>query len=128
MDGFTDFKRALCRTIKRQADTASVSFLSKLQAYADAQVGKTQNGYVIAVTAGNGRTTTLHFPTEGGRSLDAFQITELFGKIQDDYEDAQAKLIAAGNATPSDGQIYTQMFSDMRAIKNVTPNYLFLSK
>lgn len=128
MNVSTDFKRAIIKTVKDQADAVPQSFISLLASLRAGKVTANWDGYSVQMTAGNGRTTALQLPSGIQRDLSPQGMVELFSRIEDDYADAKQTLVSGGNATPTDQEIYNQLLLETRAIKGFTSNWAYLAK
>lgn len=113
----TDFKRLFIQGLKWDSEDLTTggtptTFYQALKAASRARLIETKDGRVLTGSSGNGKTVTFTLPMNG-LSLTPTDIANLCGEILRRYDLAQADLIAAGNATPSDDQIYAELLAKM---------------
>jgi hypothetical protein len=113
----TAFKRALLRSINADGVAAGLSLLQSLTAALRGRVTETQTGAFLSGTAGNGHSVQFLIP-QGGLTPET--AVETVGQLFDEYEASRTALIAAGVATPTDGQILTEMLDRLVAVKSFT--------
>lgn len=113
--------------LKWDAEDQSVSFFDSLKTACRARLAENQSGRVLIGSMGNGKQVTYALP-QGASDLTPSAIASLCGELLRRYNEAKADLIAGGNATPTDEQIYdelvgriqpiTQSFCDFSEVRN----------
>lgn len=115
----TDYKRAWLGKLYR--GTSPGTLLGRLEAESDARVGATQSGGTITGTSANGHSVQFAGPDSGGTSFG--EMAALCAEMIRRYTEANAALIAAGTATPTDAQIYAEMLAQLVACVEFSSDY-----
>lgn len=118
----TDFKRLFLRGIRWDATDAGISLADGLKLSARSQLTRTSTGLYLIGTAGNGHTASFSVPV-GLRDSSPQEIAGMIEEFITRYDAAVAALAAAGNASPSDDQILTEMLALMTAVTEVYSDF-----
>jgi len=113
----TAYKRLFVRNLGYSTENGTLC--DQLKLLVKASVTSTSSGKVLTATASNGHSHSWTIPEE----FSPQQAAELVSEIVDRKEEAEAKLIADGNATPTDAQIITEMLDKLRPIRSVGQDY-----
>jgi hypothetical protein len=105
MSAPSHLKRLFVRKLKRFCSEEGKAMDEHLLDLAETALEEPLRGKVVIGTSGNGRQTTLTVQ-EDFNLLDAAGLIE---ELLTRYEEAEAKLIADGNASPSNDQIADEM-------------------
>lgn len=89
--------------------------MDTLKAAAQARLEGTQKGKVLIATSGNGHSSTFQIPSDFTPS----DAADLVSEILDRYDESKVKLIADGNATPTDEQIFGEIMDKLHAVKSL---------
>lgn len=93
--------------------------LAKLKELARARLDETQRGRVLVSTSGNGHSSTYEIP----KDLSATDVVGMISQLIDRYEEAKAKLIEDGTASPTDTQIFDEMMAKLHPIRSVASDF-----
>ena len=122
MQATTPFKRSWLRAKYAAAVAASSTLLAYLNTLNGSAVTASGSaGGSISSVSANGRTTTLAAASQF--TLAGQDIAELCGEMLDLYDSSRAALVAAGDASPTDAEIYAQMLSDLHPAYQYSPDF-----
>lgn len=112
------FKRAYLRRLYRAVTT---TLEDKLNAELDALVAAAERGKVIASTSARG--TAVAFSVPGMGAPKQGDMVELIEELLTLHDDAEADLVTAGYATPTDAQIYAEMLFWLQPVTSFTNTF-----
>lgn len=103
--------------------TASAStyatLLAALQAMASGVVSVTTASGGIISTSANGHSVTFDRVTSGNSQMD---YAANAGELRDLYQNSKAALISAGDASPTDTEIFDEMMDRLQSIREYGPS------
>lgn len=116
------YKRLFIRGLKYDADatTPATALSAILKTIAQARLTETEKGLALVSASANGVSSSFLLP-QGSITPEA--CADLVSEMLDSYDRVRAALIAAGNATPTDDQIYTGMLAEYPAETNAPTHY-----
>lgn len=116
----TSIKRLFVRNLKWTADANDQTVAEVLQTVAQARLSAISGGKILVSNSGNGHSSTFQVPSEVNPS----DFAALASEILDRYDEASAKLIACGNATPTDAELITEILDKLpKNVTNVTNDF-----
>ena len=115
----TSFKRLFVRNLLDTAEETGDRLCDLLKAATKARIKQTESGKVLVATTGNGHQSNWQL-TDDFNPTDA---VDLVSDIRDRYEEAKAKLIADGDASPTDAEIVTEILDKLRAVRSVASDF-----
>jgi len=104
----SEIKRGFLRSLTRQAEEAGLSLEETLESFQTAQFAQVKDGRFVASTTNGSRSVSFSVPTV----VSQLQPDEFFSLTEElcaACEVALAALVAAGNSTPTNAQVRTQM-------------------
>jgi len=120
----TAFRRLLLKGIQWDAEQAGVLLVDALKAACRAKYTSTNTGQVLVGATGNGSSVTFALPSEAS-TLTPTAVGEACSELDDLYTDCKADLVTAGDAAPTDDEVYAEMLFrlDPRARRAIREDY-----
>lgn len=115
----TGFKRAFVRQLLVTALADSTTLLALLKTTIATRLTAVEGGKVVVGTGANRHQVAWQMPDNFG-PVDAVEMVE---EIWTRYEEAKAKLIDDGTASPTDTQIHDEMLLKLQPIRTVVGDY-----
>ena len=110
----TDIKRLFVRTLQWDADDDSVTFFTKLKAFARARMTQTKNGLIIIETEGNGHVSKFRIPHE----MSTTDVAAMCGETIRRYEEAIAALGVDGSSVGQNAAIAAEILDNLYAVRD----------
>lgn len=102
------YKRLFLRGLKWDSETDGTTLAATLKTAAQGKIEITERGMFLVGASANGTSSSFQLP-QG--SITPESVSLLVSELLDNYDTALAALIAAGDPTPTDDEIYTEMLS-----------------
>ncbi len=115
----TGVKRAYLRFASRSAKKSGLTLLATLQAFSDSRVKQTGGGKVLIATRANLHEDQFSIPQDFN-TTDAIEMAE---NMETRYEEALAFLIADGNPTPTDDQLFAEIIGKLNRVASVANDF-----
>jgi hypothetical protein len=106
----SSFKRLFVRRLYESAVANSTTILALLKVATEARITETESGLALVGTMANRQQASFQIPPD----FNPTDAVDLLSEIRDRYDEAVAKLIANGTASPTDAQIQTELLATIR--------------